>query len=185
MAQAGAFHYVGFFVGVSGLTTTDFVVDVFTKDGTSVDAPTLASLEVIEVGVGYYYAKYLPSSSGLYYLGISNSDNFINVGNAVAITEADSYVYLTQDTGGTNALRPTLPFNKFNPGTISDYVLLVYLSSDWRVGRNANIHAVAVTQLDHGGNWLSSPLTVQHDTYHIVIKNNDGVSRVIKANLEV
>lgn len=184
--QAGNYHYFGFYVGTTGLTTVDFTIDVFTVDGVAVDAPTLASFEVIEVSGGYYYAKYLPSKAGFYFIGIHRLA--LHFADSEDISESEFVVNLTQNTGGANALRPA-PFKFLSAGgnspTLAEYLLMVFQSEDWDVGRKANTFAVAMTKLDVNGNWLTSPLVVSPGTYHIIIRNNFGATKVIKPNLEV
>lgn len=182
--QAKSYHYFSFH-SVAGLATIDFTVDVFTIDGVAVDIPTSDSLEIVEVESGYYYGKYLPSKAGFYFIGLSNVANSLYVTDAEDIEAADFAVNLTQDTGGTNALRPQpVSLAKKAPG-LDEYLLMVFSSDDWDVGRTTNTYAIATTRLDVHGNWLSAPLVVSPGTYHIIIRNNFGLTRVIKPSLEV
>jgi len=97
-------------------------------------------------------------------------------------------VNLTQDTGGTGALVPTLPipFSSGPPAVdLSQYLLMVFQSSDWDVGRIDNTYALGITELDVAGNWITSPIYVISGTYHVIIRNNYGTTKVIKAYLGV
>lgn len=186
--QAGNYHYFAFYGVVNGLTVLDFTVLVFTVDGVTVDTATSDSLDVIGVGSGFYYAKYLPSKAGFYYLALSNVAHGIKVADAEDIEASEFVVNLTQDTGGTNALRP-IAFKFLSAGGsipgLDEYLLMIFQSDDWKVGRTQNSFAVAMTRLDIHGNWLTSPLVVSPGTYHVIIRNNFGVTRVIKSNLDV
>jgi hypothetical protein len=186
--QAQSNHYFGFYLGTLGKTTVDFTVDVFTIDDASVDTPTLSSFEVVEMGSGYYYASYLPTKAGRYFLGFHCSTQFF--ADCEDISAADFVVKLSQDTGGSNQLRPSLPMSKFlvglqKPGDLSEYLLMVFQSDDWNVGRTQNTYAVAMTRLDASGNWLTTPLMLSPDTYHIIIRNNYGNTMVVAANLDL
>jgi hypothetical protein len=187
--QAGSWYYFGFYATATGLTTSNFTVDKFTKDGVTVDTNTSTSLIIVEIGSGYYYAKYVPASSGLYVLALSNIANSLHHVDVADIQSAPNVSNLNQDTGGVNALKPAVPDVRitglrFQP-IISEYILMVFQSSDWQVGRVDNTYAVAMTQLDKNGNWLTTPLPVLPGTYHIIIRNNFGTTKVIRAFLEV
>lgn len=189
--QAGFNHYFSFYEGTTGLVTTDFTVDYFQVSVNSgplqdVDAGTLASLQIVEVGGGYYYAHYHPTSAGFYFIAISRGS--FHGTDAEDISDADFVSNLTQNTGGPNALRPTLPSFLTAGGRkphITEYILMVFSSDDWDVGRTKNADAIAMTKLDEDGNWLTSPLPVSPGTYHIVVRNNFGMNKVIKAYLQV
>lgn len=182
--QAGSNHYVGFYVGQTGLVTSDFTVDVFTVNGSLVDVATSSSLAMAEVGGGYYFATYIPSTAGRYFLGFTYLT--FHIADCEEMLDSPAVVELTQNTGGTNALRPTLPKTSGAVGTtLSQYLLMVFQASDWKVGRTDNSFAFAITQLDDSGNWLSSPLAVSPGTYTILIRNNSGLTMVIQPNLEV
>lgn len=188
-SQAKSNHYFSFFGTVTGLTTSNFSIAVFTKDGVAVDADTRNSFAIVEISGGYYYAKYIPSDTGLYFLAITNVANSVNVSNIADVQAAPNVVNLSQDTGGTNSLQPGIPDITIQglpqQPDISEYILMVFQSSDWQVGRVDNSYAVAMTQLDSQGNWLTTPLSVLPNTYHIIIRNNYGTTKVIQAYLEV
>lgn len=182
--QAGSNHYIGFYVGSTGLITSSFTVNAFTVNGSAVSSATLASLKITEVGGGYYYATYVPSVSGTYFLGLSNgSFHLADCEDMMAL----NIVNLSQDTGGTNALQPSLPTVNGAVGTtLSQYLLMVFQSSDWNVGRTDTSYAVGITQLDDSGNWLSTPIAVSPgQSYTVLIRNNAGLTMVIQPNLEV
>ncbi len=178
--QAGSLYYIAFYAGVGGLVTSDFDIIIFTNNGTAVDSNTRSSLAIVEVGFGFYYVRYNPSSAGLYYLGLSNVANAINIANSVDIKEATFAVNLTQDTGGVDNLKPN-----FVGITLSEYLLMVFDSGDWQVGRTDNTYAAAMTGLDDEGNWLATPLVISPGTYHIIIRNNFGSTISIATFLEV
>lgn len=184
-SEANSNHQIGFYCGTTGLITSGFTIDHFTKDGLAVDSVTLASFTIIEIGGGYYYAQYKPTQSGFYYLGFSKVSISCHVADAIDIDEAN-FVNLTQDTPTDGALKPTLPQAPPSIATpLDQYLLFVYQSSDWEVGRTATTFAVAVTGLDVDGNWANAPLVISPGTYHIVIRNNYGVVKVIQPFLEV
>lgn len=198
-AQVGSPYYVAFSVETtpgwgggslgSGLTLSNFTVNVFTVNGVSVDAITRNSLAVVDVGGGYYYATYIPSTIGTYFLGLSIPPSFyvadcVEIGTDVSDV---SITYLTQNTGGVNALRPKLPSVGAAVGTIlSQYLLMVFPYNDWIIGNTGNSYAIGTTQLDDNGNWIISPIAVSpQQSYTIAIRNNAGLTTVIKPNLEV
>src|SRR4051812_37543772 len=125
---AGSIHYVPFYIGVIGLVLSNFVVDYFNKDGLPVDPATASSLNVVELGNGYYIGQYTPTFPGFYFLALSNTSNGVRVVEGIDIDTALAVVDLTQDYGGISNLKPLIT----NP---QDYVLLIYKSSDWKVGR--------------------------------------------------
>lgn len=179
-STTNATHSIPFYGGVVGLTISNFSIDIFTVDGNTVDTSTRASLVIQPIGfTGYYLAQYTPTIPGFYCLAIFNAAHTIRVINGVDIDQALSYVNLTQDTGGVGALVPS------NISDIEQYLLMVFLSTDWQVGRTDPSYAVASTGLDNQGNWLSTPLIIQHGTYNVVVQNNSGIIVVIKAFLEV
>lgn len=181
--EANRLHEFGF-LDDPGHVTSDYTIDIFHKDGLAVSTSTLTSFTVTQVSSGYYYAQYTPSSAGFYVIGISRTG--IKKAIDVADIEEANFVDLTQDTPTANALKPSLPVVRTPfPVPLNEYVLMVFASSDWDVGRKTAHFAVAMTELDVNGNWRTTPLTISPGTYHIVIQNNIGVQVVIKAYLEV
>jgi hypothetical protein len=183
----GSNHYIAFYgAGASGLTTSSFTIIYFTRDGSTInsitDPVTFHSFSIVSVGGGYYYAKYTPSQGGFYYLAFSCAAHSIFIADAADIDEL-SVINLSQDTSGTNALKPITVPGDSTP--LNEYILMIFQSSDWQVGRIDNTYAVAMTQLDDQGNWLTTPLAVSPGTYHLVIKNNYGTTQVFKPFLEV
>lgn len=175
----GTTHHVPFSAsGLTGLTLLGFIIRFFTVDGLPVDTTTQGSLALEELGFGYYQLSYVPSVIGYHLLIAHNAAHNFDVIDGVDITDAKSYLNLTQDTGGFDNLQPTSIPN------ISSYLLMVFLSSDWQVGRTDPTFAVASTGLDANGNWLATPLVIQHGTYHIVVRSNTSTV-VIKPFLEV
>lgn len=177
--STGTVHHVPFSVaGITGITLVDFTRIFFTVDGLPVNIDTQNSLILVELGFGYYQFEYIPTVVGYHLLVMHNSARNFDVVDGVDITSALSYVNLTQDTGGTDNLKAD---------TVDDpasYLLMAFLSSDWQVGRTDPTYAVASTQLDDSGNWLATPLVIQHGIYHIVIQSNI-TAIVISAFLEV
>jgi len=165
-------------------------VDFFTvTNGNStveVSSAVKNSVKLVFIGVSpttaryYYQFEYTPDVPGYYLFSASSGLALTFVIDGVDIDSEDSYVLLTQ--GGTQATPVDLVPNVKGP---QNYILMVFLSSDWQVGRYSPLYAVASTQLDPQGNWLSTPLTVQHGTYHVVVQANDGTQVVIAAFLEV
>jgi hypothetical protein len=184
---ANSNHYISFSSTITGLSTSSFTIVHFSKDDVAVDTATRNSFKVKEVLPGYYYATYIPTEAGFYYLAFRDTGT-----STIQITDAAdidiiSVVDLTQDTTGVDALKPSLPdvIKEFQGTDLSEYILMVFQSADWQVGRTDNIYAVAMTQLDETGNWLTTPLSISPDTYHLIIRNSFGVTKVFKAFLEV
>lgn len=172
----GTVHHVPFYA-TPGLELSSFTVNISVTNGTltqPASSAVLNSLSLVYIGNGFYQFEYTPDVIG-YYL-MTASAGTVNVVGGVDIDASDSYVLLTQTTP------PGLVPNVVGP---QNYILMVFLSSDWQVGRYNPLYAVASTQLDSQGNWLSTPLTVQHGIYHVVVQANDGTQVVIAAFLEV
>lgn len=143
------------------------------------------ALTLIEVGSGRYALTYVPSAAGHDYLEISYpaATFFLTAPEDIISTDTllggSSSIQLTQDTPTPNALQVT---QVINPNL---YTLYVYESSDWQSGNTETYDAIASTQLDGSGNWLTTPLFVTTGTYHIVIRDGSGAVQVIKAYLQV
>lgn len=176
---AGQPHYEPFYTGATGRTIANFQVKVFTINFQPVDAATSSSLQITEVGNGYYYATYTPSAAGFYYLGLFDTTDSVAVAKGADILAADAVSNVTQNTGGTNALQVTQVSDP------QDFLLFLFNASDWQVGNTNPQFAVASTQLDSGGNWLSQPLVVTPGTYVVVIQNNFGTIIVTNESLTV
>lgn len=183
----GREHFINFriidinSVPVDGLSLTDFV-SFFTVDDLSISTSTVG-LAIVGQGNGQYVATYVPNAPGYYYLSLYNTANDVRILDAQEIDDSSTLaggsnvVLLNQDFGGVGALKPTVT----NPQL---YVLLVYNSSDWAAGRQSTTYSIGMTGLDINGNWLTTPITVVHGTYHIVIMSNT-VTTVIMPYLEV
>lgn len=192
---ANSSHQIAFYQvdGNTGMTTADFTVDFFTFNGDPVDDTVAATFAITEIGGGYYYATYVPDTAGFYILAFEDVSGTF-VADACDIDEAN-YVDLSQDYPTHNNLKPGLPQTislsqgtgavKAQQQTLDQYVLLLFRSADWNVGRTTTDWAVASTELDKDGNWLVTPITVSPDTYHVVIRNNFNVTFVFKPNFEV
>lgn len=174
-AEVGTAHQLPFFAGIGGLSILDVAVFVFSVDGQAVSTNVSNSLQITEVISGYYLASYVPDTQGFHNLCFAI--NGFNICEGVDISEVDQVVNLIQDTGGVNALKVTQVLNP------DEFMLFVFASSDWAVGRTGTSYSQASTELDTNGNWLATPLVVQPGTYHIVIMDNFGTIKVIKPNL--
>lgn len=189
----GTVHHAPFYAVQPGTNTPinlvyatfggNIAVDFFTvTNGNStieVSSAVKKSLKLIYVGSGFYQFEYVPDVPGYYLLAATSAllmGTYIKMINGVDVDSEDAYVLLTQATP------PGLVPNVVGP---QNYILMLFLSSDWQVGRYNPLYAVASTQLDSQGNWLSTPLTVQHGTYHVVVQANNGTQVVIAAFLEV
>lgn len=171
-------HIFPFYVGFAGLVTSDFTVVIFTRDTHPVSAATLDSLTVTELTGGFYMASYTPDVTGDFLLALSNVAHNVHVIESVDVNEGIIVVDLTQDTPTTNALKPS--------GTnLNEFLLMVFNSHDWDVGKTDTMYALAQTELDVDGNWEATPLVVVPGTYHIIIRNNFGVTKVFKPYLKV
>ena len=190
----GTVHHVPFYAIQTGTPNTPInlvyamlggnieVVYFTVTNGNStvnVSSAVTRSLKLVYVGSGFYQFEYTPDVPGYYFFSATSAlldGVYTYVVDGVDIDSEDSYVLLTQTTP------PGLVPNVVGP---QNYILMIFLSSDWQVGRHSPLYAVASTQLDSQGNWLSTPLTVQHGIYHVVVQANDGTQVVIAAFLEV
>lgn len=178
--QANDIHYFAFYGHVTGLILSNFVIDRFTKDGFVVDSTTSSTLALVEVGVGYYYIKYIPSSAGIYVLALSNVAHSINEVDIIEIEGADEAIELTQNTGGVDNLKPNIT-SKFYPDiNYADFLLMIFDSVDWQVGRTDDDFAIGTSELDSLGNWVEDSIIVSPGTYHILIRDNIDTTFVIK-----
>lgn len=175
-------HYMPFYAtsGTTGIILSSLTVIVFTCNGTAVGSATRASLTLTEVGFGYYYASYTPKVAGKYVLALSSGA--VKAIDVADIDDTEAAVNLTQNYGGTNALRPSLHGGLQSYG-IAAYVLFIFSSKDWDLGKTAASNAVGSTELDSNGNWKTSTLTVVPGTYHVVIRHNSGINYVIQPYL--
>lgn len=181
--RVGRTHYVDFKVidisnnPVTTLILSDFTI-YFTRDGIACTDP----LTFINVGGGRYRITYSPTGAGFYFLDIYNFVNDVRVIDSEEIDTPETFfdehatVDLTQDFGGVGRLKPTIS----SPDT---YTLYVFQSQRWQTGLNDPGYADASTNLDSLGNWITTPLTVMHGTYHIVLLNGGGDVLVIAAFL--
>lgn len=174
-------HFVPFRIGTvasptTGLTIASFAV-VFTRDNANITALS-QTLHVVENGSGRYCAIYTPIAAGFYYLELYHAGTTTLITDKAEIdtSDLDNYVALTQDFGGTGALIPDVT----NP---ENYTVYVFYSKDWQAGKTDNTFAIASTPLDSNGNWLSTPLGVTNDIYHIVAKDSTGDVVVVRAFL--
>lgn len=164
---------------VTGLTLADFTV-IFNRD-LSVAAETLT---VTDEGNGFYYASYTPAEPGFFYLDIYHAATGIRVVDEQEIDDAttlfgtSNLVDITQDYPTTGALVSTVS----NP---QNYTLLFYMQSDWALGNTDQSYAVALTQLDASGNWLTPILTLASGTYTVVLMNTSRSVLVFMAALNV
>jgi hypothetical protein len=181
-------------IPVTGIAQS-FLSVYFTRDGIACTDP-LTFVEHVGHGGGRYTLSYFPSVSGHDYIDISYfvagdpaadpaiPDKYFYAHESMDIVTqqqlvgASTAIVLTQNTPTANALRVTVP----NPQT---YTLYVYRSSDWQTGATATVNAVASTQLDTSGNWITGALTVISGTYHVIIRDGSGAVTVIKAYLQV
>lgn len=178
-------HFVPFLivttgnVPVTGLTKSDFGM-FFLQDL----SPCSLNVTITEVGGGFYVASYTPTVPAFYYLNIYNTATAIRIEDKVEIDSsatqfgAGSFILLTQDYGSTGTLIPQVP----NPNT---YILNIYTSVNWNLGNTGSSYVVASTELDTSGNWLTSPLTLLPNTYHLVLQNTAGVVIVFRPYLNL
>lgn len=205
----GTIHHVPFYSADPDLSYTHFNsnmgVDIFTVTNGTLTVPVSSavkntvSLSSPVLGVSfdnlryYYQFRYIPDIPGYYLFAASGAGVSLvptYVIDGVDIDSEDSFVSLSQDTGPNGDPVPGYLVPKIsNP---QNYILMVFLSSDWQVGRYDPLYAVSSTELDSKGNWLSTPLYVTHqskastnNSYHVVVQANDGTKIVVAAFLEV
>ncbi len=165
---------------ITGLTLSDFV-KYFRRDNvTCTDTVT-----VQELGSGRYLASYIPSAVGFDFFELYNAANDVRVQDEEQIETVETLfgvgsetVDLTQDYSSVGRLKVTASGPE-------NFVVYVFLSEDWEHGRKAPSYALAATQVTTLGDWVSSPIPVPKDTYHIVAINNAGVVNVLAAFLKV
>jgi hypothetical protein len=191
VAQVGRERFIPFRIAdidghpVLNLQLGDFQVTHF-RDG--VDCVETFTLE--GKGGGLYCLTYTPLSAGQDYIELYDADPTIDIRiiDDEAIEDVDTggvgtgnalVAYLTQDTSGVGALKGDLVAQ---PAT---FTLYVFKSQIWQSGDHNPLSAETSTQLDPAGNWLTSPLPVLRDTYHIVLLNNRGETHVIRPFLDL
>jgi hypothetical protein len=143
------------------------------------------AVSLTDKGSGRYLATYVPSAAGFDFLELYNSLYDIRVQDAELVDSDATFfdigsasVDLTQDYNGVGRL-------KVVASTPANFVLYVFRSQDWQSGRTDPEYALKATAIDAFGNWVSSPLTVLKDTYHIVAVSTDGSLNVISPFLQV
>jgi len=143
------------------------------------------ALSLQDYGNGMYTVSYTPSTPGHDLLVIYDHDTDIRVIDSEDILPADfaigsgaSGITLTQDYGGTDALRAT--------GLADDpttYKLLVFTAADWIGNRRADANSLGITGLDAAGRWLMG-IQVGPGIYNLVVRK-PGQTYVIAYNLTV
>lgn len=161
---------------VLGATLTSLAVTLV-RDS----APANDPLSLIDKGDGSYLLEYAPSAPGQDTLTITDAANGLVYTDIETIFNDDGFYglpgtrTLTQDYGGTDALRLSYP-------SLSGYTLYAFLSRVWIAGNQKTSHAAASTRLDGSGKWS---LTVLPGTYHLVLANAQGNLQLFKMNLAV
>ena len=141
-------------------------------------------LSLNELGSGRYVLEYTPTAAGHDYVEIYDPPTDLRVEDSEDIDDASTFfgltttVDLSQDYGSAGRYKVTLS----NPGS---YILYVFNTSDWVNGNTATNFAIATTNIDSSGNWLSTPISVVHGTYNLVLFGRDGSKVVIASSLEV
>jgi hypothetical protein len=175
-------HFV-FFRTVTGLTLSNFV-STFLVDTVPVTTCTLSLVELTSVAAGLYVCSYTPVDPGFYFLQLVNTANSVNVIDTVEIDTTDTFfgtdslVLLTQDYGYPNRFKvPTT--------TPSTTKICIYKSTDWVSGNTSGSYLVSSTSVDSSGNWITTPISVNHGTYHIVQTIANKTTKVLAAFLVV
>lgn len=144
------------------------------------------ALNLNEIQPGLYFLEYTPSAIGEDYIDIYDATNDERLVDDEVIVSAASeggsgglnVVQLSQDTGGTGALKVTLS----NPST---YTVYVFVSQDWQSGRCSATDAIAQTAINADGSWAEPSLTVLPGTYHIVAMSASGAVYVMRSFLQL
>lgn len=187
MGRVGKIRYIYFRVvdinenPVTGLTLANFTV-YFTRDGVAcADILTLT-----EPQTGRYLVTYTPSAPGFDFVELFNATQDLRIQDEEEIDTPETFfdvgaftVDLTQDYGFVGALKLG---GVASPNT---YTVYLFKSQEWQTGNTAPTAAIAATTVDALGNWVTSPLTVPKDTYHVVAMNGSGSIVVISAFLKV
>lgn len=179
MATVGETRLIRFWIAdvnsnpITTCTLANFAI-TFTRNGVACTDP----LTLLNIGGGTYDLEYTPSAAGRDIIQIDDNTDDLHYTDIAVIEPGSDVVSLTQNTPTTNALQVTVP----NPST---YTLYVYDSSDWATGNTDTFDALAFTQINSSGNWLTATLYVIPGTYHIVIRNGSGAVQVLKAYLQV
>jgi len=141
-------------------------------------------LSLVELGSGRYILEYTPSAAGHDYLEMYDPPSQIRIEDSEDIDDANTFfdlsatVGVSQDYGSIGRYKVIVS----NP---SSYVLYVFYTSDWDAGKTATNFALAATNIDSSGNWLSTPITLVHGTYNLVLFGADGTIIVVAASLVV
>jgi hypothetical protein len=185
MARVGRKRFIEFRLAditgapVSTKVLTDLAV-LFTRD----DVTCTDGLTLVNKGNGLYILEYTPSAPGHDYIDIYDATDDLrnidaeDVDDVTTFFDITTSIALTQDFGGTGVLKPVIT----NP---QDYTLYVFPSQVWQTGQTDPVNSLAATGLDTLGNWLTSPLSVNHGTYHIVLIGQVGDTHVIRTFLPV
>lgn len=163
----------------TGRVLSDFQV-FFTRDTVT----CTDSVSSVELGSGRYVIEYTPTLAGHDYIEIYDPPTDLRVIDSEDVDDTSTFfdlssvVQLSQDYGSVGRLKPTVT----NP---QDYILYVFKSSDWDTGKTSPNYAIGVSGLDISGNWTSTPISVIHGTYHIVVIGPDGTKIVLAVYLEI
>lgn len=166
-------HFIPFYVQnggvpVTGLIRANFVATFF-RDLAVCTLPVVLA----EKGAGFYIASYTPDIPGFYYLDLYNAANTTRISNGIEIDSPETQfgtsnvIKLTQDYLTVGALKPQVSHPE-------NYVLYIYTSINWNLGNTGPAFVIGLTELDTSGNWLTSPISVLPDTYHLVLKDTFG-----------
>jgi hypothetical protein len=165
---------------VTGLTLGNFV-KYFKRDNvTCADTVTIQ-----ELGSGRYLASYVPSAVGFDFLELYNATHDVRIQDEEQIETVSTLfgvgsetVDLTEDYGSVGRFTVTA-------SQPEDYILYLFKSIDWEQGRTNPSYAEIATEITSAGNWVSTPLTVLKDTYHVVAINSIGSVNILAAFLRV
>ncbi|TSA40054.1 hypothetical protein D4R30_00240 [archaeon] len=179
MAQVGRKRFIPFRIAdvagdpVLGRVLGDFQV-TFLRDGVTCHD----GLTVEESGSGLYCLTYTPTAVGQDYVELYDTVHDLRISDDESIDdtllEGTVIFALTQDTGGVGALKADVRY----PQT---FTLYVFKSQVWQSGDHNSLSATAFTHLDASGNWLTTPLLVLRDVYHVVLMNSLGETHVIRS----
>lgn len=187
VGRVGTTRYIDFrIVDLSGNPVTGLALGNFTTYFTRNGSTCSDVLALADKGTGRYLASYIPLAAGFDFVELYNLTNDVRIQDAEQIDTPETFfgisattVNLTQDYGFVGALQLT---GIAQPQT---YTIYLFRSQDWQSGNTAVPYAIAATPVDTRGNWVTTPLILNKDTYHVVAMNAIGAVFVLSSFLQV
>ena len=180
MAYKGTKRWVDFRISdVNGNPVAGLLLGGFTTIFTRNNVACADALSLIDCGAGRYILNYIPSAVGHDYLELYDAND------GVRIVDSEDVMIDPEQTGVIQFVESWASPNQFQLQVAEpqSYTLAVIESSVWQAGTPNLLSAVASTQLDADGNWITSPLTILPGVYHIAAFGPTGQVVVLAAFL--